>query len=76
MAYYLRGVAYEQIGDMERGAENAKRAFALADRVSERERTDLTAYHYRFTGEFDKEIDVRGNYLPATILADGTPTTN
>jgi eukaryotic-like serine/threonine-protein kinase len=57
MAYYLRGVAYEQIGDMERGAENAKRAFALVDRVSERERTDLTAYHYRFTGEFDKEID-------------------
>ena len=36
MAYYLRGVAYEQIGDMERGAENAKRAFALVDRVSER----------------------------------------
>ena len=57
MAYYLRGVAYEQIGDMERGAENAKQAFALVDRVSERERTDLTAYHYRFTGEFDKEID-------------------
>ena len=57
MAYYLRGIAYEQAGDMERSAEDAKRAFVLVDRVSETERTDITAYYYRFTGEFDKEID-------------------
>jgi len=57
MAYYLRGIAYEQAGDMERGAEDAKRAFSLIDRVSETERTDITAYYYRFTGELDKEID-------------------
>jgi eukaryotic-like serine/threonine-protein kinase len=57
MAYYLRGIAYEQAGDMERGAEDAKRAFGLVDRVSETERTDITAYYYRFTGELDKEID-------------------
>ncbi|HEV2274488.1 MAG TPA: hypothetical protein VGR96_09995, partial [Acidobacteriaceae bacterium] len=42
---------------MERGAENAKRAFSLVDYVSETERTDITAYYYRFTGEMDKEID-------------------
>jgi DNA-binding winged helix-turn-helix (wHTH) protein/tetratricopeptide (TPR) repeat protein len=57
MAYYLRGIAYEQAGDMERSAEDAKRAFSLVDRVSETERTDITAYYYRFTGELDKEVD-------------------
>lgn len=57
MAYYLRGIAYEQAGDMERSAEDAKLAFSLVDRVSETERTDITAYYYRFTGELDKEID-------------------
>ncbi len=57
MAYYLRGVAYEQVGEMERSAEDSKRAFSLVDRVSETERTSITAYYYRFTGELDKEID-------------------
>jgi DNA-binding winged helix-turn-helix (wHTH) protein/tetratricopeptide (TPR) repeat protein len=57
LAYYLLGVAYEQAGDMERSAEYAKRAFSLVDRVSEPERTEITAYYYRATGELDKEID-------------------
>lgn len=57
LAYYLEGIAYEQAGDMERSAEYAKRAFSLADGVSETERTEITAYHYRATGELDKEID-------------------
>ena len=57
MAYYLRGIAYEQAGDMARSAEDANRAYSLVDRVSETERTDITAYYYRFTGELDKEID-------------------
>jgi tetratricopeptide (TPR) repeat protein len=57
MAYYLRGIAYEQAGDIERSTEDAKRAFSLVDRVSDTERTDITAYYYRFTGELDKEID-------------------
>lgn len=57
MAYYLRGIAYEQAGDMERSAADAKRAFSLVDRISETERTDITAYYDRFTGELDKEID-------------------
>lgn len=57
MAYYLRGVAYEQAGDMERSAQDATRAFSQVDRVSETERTSITAYYYRFTGELDKEID-------------------
>ncbi len=67
MAYYLLGVAYEQAGDMERSAEYAERALSMVDRVSETERTEITAYYYRATGELDKEIDayqlaVRNNY--------------
>jgi tetratricopeptide (TPR) repeat protein len=56
-AYYLLGVAYEQAGDMERSAEFGKKAFSLVDHVSDPERTELVAYHYRATGELDKEID-------------------
>jgi len=67
LAYYLEGIAYEQAGDMERSAEYSKRAFSLADRVSETERTEITAYYYRTTGELDKEIDAyelaTANYL-------------
>ncbi len=67
LAYYLEGIAYEQAGDMERSAEYAKRAFSLVDRVSETERTEITAYYYRATGELDKEIDAyqlaTANYL-------------
>ncbi|HEY6342962.1 MAG TPA: serine/threonine-protein kinase [Bryobacteraceae bacterium] len=56
-AYYRLGAAYEQAGDMARSAECARRAFGLADRVSEFERDEVTAYYYRATGEVDKEVD-------------------
>jgi eukaryotic-like serine/threonine-protein kinase len=67
MAYYLIGVVFEQAGDMDRSAEFARKAFSMADRVSETERTEITAYFYRATGELDKEVDtyqiaVRNNY--------------
>ena len=67
MAYYTIGVVYEQAGDMARSAEYARKAFSMADRVSEIERTEITAYFYRSTGELDKEVDtyqiaVRDNY--------------
>ncbi len=51
------GVVYENAGDMERSAEYARKAFSMVDRVSEIERTEITAYYYRATGELDKEID-------------------
>jgi eukaryotic-like serine/threonine-protein kinase len=57
MAYYLLGIAYEQAGDMKRSGEYARKAFSLADRVSEEERIDITAYYYRATGDLDKQID-------------------
>jgi DNA-binding winged helix-turn-helix (wHTH) protein/tetratricopeptide (TPR) repeat protein len=57
MAYYLQAIAYEQTGDMDRSAEYARKAFNMVDHVSETERTEITAYYYRATGELDKEID-------------------
>ena len=57
MAYNFLGVAVEQAGDMERSAGYARQAFLLVDRVSEYERTGITAYYYRATGELDKQID-------------------
>jgi eukaryotic-like serine/threonine-protein kinase len=57
VAYQGLGVAYEVAGDTLRSAEYAKKAFLLADRTSEFERIDITAYYYRATGEVDKEID-------------------
>jgi serine/threonine protein kinase/tetratricopeptide (TPR) repeat protein len=56
-AYYRLGVAFEVAGDMGRSAEYAKRAYYLIDRVSGLERSEITAYYYRATGELDKEID-------------------
>jgi hypothetical protein len=57
MAYFTLGVVYEQAGETARSAEYAKKAISLADRVSESERAELTAYYYRITGELDKEVD-------------------
>ena len=56
-AYFRLGVAFEQAGDVVRSREYAKKAFGLVDRVSEFERSEITAYYYRSTGEVDKEID-------------------
>ncbi|MBV9771509.1 MAG: protein kinase [Bryobacterales bacterium] len=56
-AYYYMGIAYEVAGDMARSREYAKQAFRLVDRVSDRERIEITAYYYRATGELEKEID-------------------
>jgi eukaryotic-like serine/threonine-protein kinase len=56
-AYFRLGVAFEVAGDMARSAQYAKQAYHLIDRVSEFERSEITAYYYRATGELDKEID-------------------
>lgn len=67
MASYVLGVVYEQAGDLDKASEYAKQAFSMMDRVSDPERVELTAYYYRFTGDWEKEIDayqqaVRDNY--------------
>jgi len=53
----LAGASYNA-GDNGRGCENSKKAFALIDRVSERERDHITdGYHADCTGELEKGMD-------------------
>jgi len=57
MGYTYTAVAYNNAGDVERMLEYDRKAFALINRVSERERDLITSVYYGSTGELDKEID-------------------
>ncbi len=55
IAYVGLAVAYGSLGQITRASENATKAFALRERVSERERYRISAFYYTFsTGELDK----------------------
>ena len=75
MAYYLRGIAYEQAGDMERSGEDAQRAFSWVDHVSETERTDITPTTTGSQVSWTKRW-TPGNCLRGIIRAIGVPTRN
>jgi serine/threonine protein kinase/tetratricopeptide (TPR) repeat protein len=60
LAYSLMGVSYDNLGEGERGFENIKKAFALRDRTSERERLQIEGYYYEDTGEIDKALESFG----------------
>ena len=56
MAYARLGIAYGNLGQPSLAAENLKKAYALRDRVSEREKFHITADYYQLvTGEREKE---------------------
>jgi eukaryotic-like serine/threonine-protein kinase len=56
MAYARLAVAYGNLGQPSLAEENLKKAYALRDRVSEREKFHITADYYAFaTGELEKE---------------------
>ncbi len=56
MAYARLAVAYGNLGQPSLAAETLKKAYALRDRVSEREKFHITADYYAFaTGELEKE---------------------
>jgi len=57
-AYNDLAAIYSNNGEEERSLEYEKKAFALRDRVSEREKLAITrAYYWMVTGETDKEIE-------------------
>jgi serine/threonine protein kinase/tetratricopeptide (TPR) repeat protein len=57
-AYEGLAAIYSNNGEEERSLEYEKKAFALRDRVSEREKLSITrAYYWMVTGETDKEIE-------------------
>ena len=54
MAFQLLGNAYANVGERAPAVDYSKRAFALVDRVSERERLAISAvYHMRVSGDVD-----------------------
>ncbi len=55
MAYEALAVAYRNLGELGRTAENARRAYTLRGKVSERERFSIEAFYYTSTtGELEK----------------------
>jgi len=55
MAYAGLAGSYWSFDELERGAENARKAYELREKVSERERFDIEAGYYFFaTGELEK----------------------
>jgi serine/threonine protein kinase len=58
MAYEYVSVAYDNAGDFAMRREYSRKAFALIDRVSERERGLIAASYYEESGELDKETEV------------------
>jgi len=61
--YSLLAGNYTIINEPGRAAENAAKAFALKDRVSEREKLYITSVYYAYTlGDLDKAIEMLGVY--------------
>ncbi|MGB9106334.1 MAG: tetratricopeptide repeat protein, partial [Terriglobales bacterium] len=55
VAYVALGVSYVNLGQPSVGSEYVNKAYALRERVSERERYRISAYyHHAVTGELDK----------------------
>ena len=58
MAYVGLGVEYANLGQASLGAEYARKAYDLRDRVSDRERYRISAFYYQFvTGEVEKATE-------------------
>jgi serine/threonine protein kinase/Flp pilus assembly protein TadD len=58
MAYVGLAVQYSNLGRASLAAENAKRAYDLRDRVSERERYRISAFYFQYvTGEVEKATE-------------------
>jgi tetratricopeptide (TPR) repeat protein len=58
-AYLSMSVAYDNLNELGRSAENARKVYALREKVDERERLNIEAFYYWFaTGELDKAAQV------------------
>ena len=56
LAYSTLGIAYENVGEVDRSSENVKKAFELRERTSERERLITEGYYYHDRGEVEKSL--------------------
>ena len=83
IAYARLAVAYGNLSQPSLAAENLKKAYALRDRVSEREKFHITADYYAFgTGELEKEAQTYvlwmqsypRDFIPHANLGDNSKT--
>ena len=56
LAYADLGIGYSNLGQMRLAVDNLNKAYALRNRVSERERYDIAATYYLATGELEQAI--------------------
>jgi len=76
LAYATLGVSYGNNQEVKAAQENLKKAFALKDRATERERFYIQAHYYdEVTGEIDKTIQAYQDYL-STYPRDSIPMDN
>ena len=60
-AYHQIAQTYYNFGESERAADYESKAYNLRDRVSEREKLDITrGYYWMVTGALDKEMETEG----------------
>ena len=58
MAYAGLGIEYSNLGQASLAADNARKAYDLRDRISDRERYRISAFYFQYvTGEMDKAIE-------------------
>jgi len=64
LAYDRLGAVYANFGESEMASANEQKAYALRDRVSERESLSITrGYHWMVTGDLDKEMEAEETAL-------------
>jgi eukaryotic-like serine/threonine-protein kinase len=63
MAYVILAASYSNIGEYKKASENTARAYQLRDRVSEREKLQITVnYYISVTGDLEKANQALGLY--------------
>ena len=76
MAYVGLGVHYSNLGQASLAAENARRAYDLRDRVSDRERYRISAFYFQYvTGEVEKATEAYELWAK-TYPSDMVPLSN
>jgi len=76
MAYARLGVSYANLGQPSLAAESLRKAYALRERVSEREKFHITADYYKnATGELEKEAQTYVLWMQS-YPRDSTPHVN
>jgi eukaryotic-like serine/threonine-protein kinase len=76
MAYARLGTSYNNLGEVARAAENARKAYALRERVSERERLYIDSHHEQFVNGNLEAARKAYELWAQTYPRDPVPSTN